>query len=76
MARNYAMPPGVPEERVKAIRKAFMDTMHDPAFVVEAEKLKIQLAPVTGEEVAREWASAAGSPKPVIEKARQALLSR
>jgi tripartite-type tricarboxylate transporter receptor subunit TctC len=76
MARNYAMPPGVPEERVKAIRKAFMDTMRDPAFVAEAEKLKIQLAPVPGEEVAREWASAAGSPKPVIEKARQALLSR
>ena len=76
MARNYAMPSGVPEERVKAIRKAFMDTMRDPAFVAEAEKLKIELAPVPGEEVAKEWASAASSPKPVIEKARKALLSR
>jgi tripartite-type tricarboxylate transporter receptor subunit TctC len=76
MARNYAMPPGVPEERVKAIRKAFMDTMRDPAFVAEAQKLKIELAPVPGEEVAKEWESAANSPKPVIEKARKALLSR
>ncbi|MGE3246104.1 MAG: Bug family tripartite tricarboxylate transporter substrate binding protein [Beijerinckiaceae bacterium] len=76
MARNYAMPPDVPPERVAAIRKAFMDTMKDPAFVEEAKKLQIELVPDSGEEVAKGWNAANGTPATIVEKAKKALYSR
>ena len=46
------MPPNVPAERVDAIRRAFDATMKDPEFLAEADKLKIEIDPLTGEQVA------------------------
>ncbi|HXS39901.1 MAG TPA: tripartite tricarboxylate transporter substrate-binding protein [Stellaceae bacterium] len=51
VARPYAAPPGVPAERIAALRKAFDDTMKDPAFLAEADKTKLEVEPVSGEEV-------------------------
>ena len=34
-------------------RKAFVDTMKDPAFLADAEKSKLEINPLTGEEVER-----------------------
>jgi hypothetical protein len=33
------------------LRKAFQDTLKDPAFLAETEKAKLTLDPVTGEEL-------------------------
>lgn len=49
--RVYAMPPGTPKELVQIIRKAFQETMKDKTFLAEAEKSKLDINPVTGEEV-------------------------
>ena len=73
MARNYVMPPGVPMDRVEAMRKAFMDTMADPGFVASAKKMDIELKPVTGKDVAMNWQSIARSPAHIIEKAKRAM---
>ncbi len=51
MGRPYLAPPNVPADRVAALRKAFMDTMTDPAFVAEAQKAELELNPVSGEAV-------------------------
>jgi len=51
--RPFFMPPGVPPERVAAVRRAFDATVQDPAYLAEAEKLKIDVDPLSGEEVAR-----------------------
>jgi tripartite-type tricarboxylate transporter receptor subunit TctC len=51
VARPYATAPGVPADRVAALRKAFDDTMKDPAFLAEAEKTKLEVEPVPGQEV-------------------------
>ncbi len=51
MGRPFALPPGVPAERVAAIRKAFDDTMKDPAFKADAEKQKLEIDPRGGQEV-------------------------
>ena len=48
MGRPFAAPPGVPESRVAALRKAFMDTMADPEFVAEVVKAKFEVTPVSG----------------------------
>ena len=47
------LPPGTPKDRVLMLRKAFQDTLRDPAFLAEAEKAKLDVDPVTGEDVAR-----------------------
>jgi len=51
MGRPYAAPPGVPKDRADALRKAFMDTMHDPAFLAEVEKAKFEITAVSGDEL-------------------------
>jgi tripartite-type tricarboxylate transporter receptor subunit TctC len=50
-ARPFVLPPGTPKERVEVLRKAFQETLKDPAFLAEAEKAKLTLDPVTGEEL-------------------------
>jgi tripartite-type tricarboxylate transporter receptor subunit TctC len=51
LGRPYLAPPAVPADRAAALRKAFMDTMKDPEFLAEAEKAKLEVTPVSGEEV-------------------------
>jgi tripartite-type tricarboxylate transporter receptor subunit TctC len=51
MGRPYAAPPGVPKDRADALRKAFMATMTDKAFIAEVEKAKFELTPVPGEKL-------------------------
>ena len=51
MGRPFLAAPGVPEDRVAALRKAFMETMKDPAFIAEADKAKLEINPVSGEDV-------------------------
>jgi tripartite-type tricarboxylate transporter receptor subunit TctC len=57
-ARPLALPPGTPKERVLAVRKAFHETLKDPAFLAEAEKAKLTLDPATAEELERMVAEA------------------
>lgn len=49
--RPFFMPPNVPADRVNAIRRAFDATMKDPEFLAEADKLKIEIDPLSGEDV-------------------------
>ena len=52
-ARPFLLPPGTPKERVQILRKAFQETLKDPAFLAEAQKAKLTLDPLTGEELER-----------------------
>lgn len=51
MGRPFAAPPGIPAERVKALRDAFDKTMKDPQFLADANKAKQELNPKSGAEV-------------------------
>jgi tripartite-type tricarboxylate transporter receptor subunit TctC len=51
--RPYAAPPEIPAERANDLRKAFAETLIDPAFVSEIEKLHFTIDPLTGEEMSR-----------------------
>jgi len=57
-ARPFALPPGTPRERVQVMRRAFQETLKDRALVAEAEKTKLTLDPVTGEELEKMVAEA------------------
>jgi tripartite-type tricarboxylate transporter receptor subunit TctC len=51
LGRPFVAPPGIPQDRVAALRKAFMDTMKDPEFLAEAEKAQLEVNAIPGEEV-------------------------
>lgn len=51
VGRPWVVPPGVPAERVKVLRKAFTDAVNDPQFLKDAAKAKIQVNPLSGEEL-------------------------
>jgi tripartite-type tricarboxylate transporter receptor subunit TctC len=51
LGRPYVAPPGVPADRLAALRKAFMDTMKDPEFLAEADKAQLEVTPIDGERV-------------------------
>jgi len=52
-ARPFALPPGTPKDRVALLRKAFQETLKDPAFIAETDKAKLTLEPATAEELGR-----------------------
>ena len=54
MGHTNVAPPGVPKERVAALRKAIAATYRDPAFIKTATKLRMAVDPVSGKQVAAE----------------------
>jgi tripartite-type tricarboxylate transporter receptor subunit TctC len=48
MARPYVAPPGIPPERLAALRAAFDATMQDPVFLADAQRQDLEVRPVTG----------------------------
>jgi tripartite-type tricarboxylate transporter receptor subunit TctC len=60
--------PGVPMERVKALREAFEATMKDPAFIEEAKRAKLDIDPVLGGALAKIAADILSSPQPIKDR--------
>jgi hypothetical protein len=52
-ARPYTVPPGVPQDRLQLLQKAFMETLRDPDLLKEAEKSKVDIDPVDGPTTAK-----------------------
>jgi tripartite-type tricarboxylate transporter receptor subunit TctC len=50
MARPFVTPPGIPADRLAALRRAFDETMTDPQFVADARRQNLDVRPVTGAE--------------------------
>jgi len=53
MGRPYVLPPGVPQDRVDTLRKAFADTVKDPEFLAQAQKQNLTVTLTTGDELAK-----------------------
>jgi tripartite-type tricarboxylate transporter receptor subunit TctC len=51
MGRPFIAPPGIPADRLAALRKAFLETMKDPEFLAEAKKSKLDIDAISGEEI-------------------------
>ena len=72
LGRIYMAPEGVPADRVKALRDALMATMKDKDFLAEAEKTKINIEPMTGEETAALIKKFSSVSPAVVKKAQEA----
>jgi tripartite-type tricarboxylate transporter receptor subunit TctC len=71
--RPYMLAPGVPADRVAALRRAFMDTMRDKDLLAEARKIGIVIDPISGEELQALAEKIFATPAAVVEQAKQAL---
>jgi tripartite-type tricarboxylate transporter receptor subunit TctC len=73
IARMYALPPGTEKDKVAVLRKAFTETMSDPALKQDAKKSKVDLDPDSGEQVAKIIAGLVDLPDTLKKKARAAI---
>src|SRR5205085_1697705 len=71
--RPIAAPPGVPADRVAALRSAFDATMTDPDFVAEADKLQMEIEPLNAAQIEKLLATAYGTPQPIVRQAAELL---
>ena len=74
--RPFFLPPNVPAERVQALRRAFDATVKDPAYLAEADKLKIEVDALSGEQVAALVEQVSRTPPELVERVRKAMETR
>ncbi len=63
----------VPQERVHILRQAFHETMKDPAFLKDARKERVHIAPMYGEELQQAVDELLHYPPAVVAKAKAAM---
>ena len=73
MGRPFQSTPGVPADRLQALQTAFMDTMKDPAFLAEADKLKFEITPVPGADIDKLVAEILAMPPELAQRAGSLL---
>ena len=73
VGRPILTAPDVPADRVRALRKAFDDTMRDPAFQEAAKKAGLHFNPIGGEELQKIVVRIVSPSPQVIEKVKEAI---
>jgi tripartite-type tricarboxylate transporter receptor subunit TctC len=66
--RPHFAPPGMPADRLAALRRAFDATMKDEAFLADAKKSGMDLDPFTGEEIEARIRALYATPAAIIER--------
>ena len=69
--RPWLAPPGVPADRVQALRRGFDATMKDEAFLADAKKRNFIVEATTGEHVEAVLRKVAAFPPPLLAKMNQ-----
>jgi tripartite-type tricarboxylate transporter receptor subunit TctC len=73
VTRPFAAPPGVPADRVAALRKAFWAAATSPELKADAERMQLILDPMTGEQTEAAFRSILNTSQDVIEQAKTAI---
>ena len=71
---QYALSPGTPKDRVQAVRKGFSETLKDPEFLADAGKAKLDVDPVSGEEIEKNVAGLFNLDHALVTKLKELLL--
>ncbi len=70
VGRPFIMSKQVPADRIDIVRKAFNDTMTDPAFLADMMKAKLPVNPVAGEDAEKTVNELIGAPPKIVAAAR------
>jgi tripartite-type tricarboxylate transporter receptor subunit TctC len=73
--RPYILPPDVPPERVAILRRAFDQALADSELLAMAAKMKIEISPVTGENLQKQVERLYAMPPEIVERAKKALVA-
>lgn len=76
ISRNYSLPPGTPKERVSVLQKAFLQTMKDKEFLADAQKAKLSVEPISGDDVATIVTDYSAMNPELINKLKDIMLSK
>jgi tripartite-type tricarboxylate transporter receptor subunit TctC len=71
LGRPLVAPPGVPAERVEALRAAFTATLKDPEAIADAKRIKLDLDYIEGAQAQDMIARMVATPKHVVDRARE-----
>ena len=71
--RSYVLPPGTPAEEIDILRKAFDETVGDPQFLADAERMRISIAPLGGAQVQDLIRKLYATPKPFVDRAKSVI---
>jgi hypothetical protein len=73
LGRPIVTTPGLPADRVKILRDAFMKSMNDPALLADATKNKLEIQAVAGDELAKIAKDVIEQPPEVVERIKKIL---
>ena len=73
VGRPFIGPPGMAPERLEELQRAFDETMADPAFLKDAQEMRIDVAPLRGEALQTIVSDIVATPPQIVARARQAL---
>jgi tripartite-type tricarboxylate transporter receptor subunit TctC len=73
LGRPIVTTPGLPADRTKILRDAFMKSMNDPALLVDAAKSKLEITAVSGEELTKIAKDVIDQPPEVVERIKKIL---
>jgi tripartite-type tricarboxylate transporter receptor subunit TctC len=73
LGRPIAVTPGIPPERLKLLREAYLKTLKDPELVAETKRQRWDIDPLSGEEMEQLSKEVITQPKEVIERLKWVL---
>jgi tripartite-type tricarboxylate transporter receptor subunit TctC len=73
LGRPIVTTPGVPPDRTRMLRDAFMKSMKDPALLAEANKNKLEITAVSGEELTKIAKEVIEQPPEVVDRIKKIL---
>ena len=73
MDRPLLAPPGVPAERLAALRAAFHAAVNDPKFLADAQRQRIDVKEVSGERIEEVMTNAFATPPEIVKLANESL---
>ena len=73
IAWPFVAPPDLPKDRADALRTAFNATMKDKAYLAEAERAKLEIMPIAGEDIQKLIAELYAAPAAIVQKTMDML---
>ena len=72
-SRPFILPPGVPADRVEALRKIFLETIADPELQADARKMNIEAVPTSGAELQQIIANMYATPPAIVGRVKKGM---